>query len=414
MKKVLVIGGGIIGLSCAYYLRRAGCEVTILDPAGGREGASYGNAGFLGPSHYTPLANPKSLRNGLRWMLSPTSPFYIQPVLDKDLIRWGLLFARHANQGHVDRMVKPLSAISHLSHHLFEQWHAAFPEFTFEKAGLIDLFQTEAAWQSAMKELSRARELGVDAVEISREDIAALEPDVEIRAAGGIHMRGDAHTYPPKLMEALLEELRRLGVQILETRATALCPDRNRIRSVQCGGEFHEADEIVLASGFWSQAIAQTAGVDIPLRAGRGYSLTYPLSQLPLRHSLYLNEVSVALTPMNGDKVRVGGTMEIVPVGTPPRMSRIEGILKSAESFLPHTRFPRPKITDAWFGYRPCAADGVPTIGRTRKFDNLTIATGHSMLGLGLAPATGKLVSEIILEQPPSIPIAPFSPDRLS
>ena len=414
MKSVVVVGGGIIGLSCAYYLRQGGCDVIVLDPDGGRVGASYGNAGFIGASHYIPLANPKSMRNALRWMLSPTSPFYIQPRLDDGLIRWGLLFLRHANSAHADRMAKPLSQIGLLSQRLFEEWQATFPKFSYEKDGLIDLYQTEEGLAGAVQEAKRARALGIDAVELSKADIAALEPNVEIQAVGGIHMRSDARTWPPGLMAALLEKLTSMGVPIFEERVTGFHQSGGRITSAVCGANNYDADSFVLAGGIWSRALVKSLGIDIPMQAGRGYSLTYPLTQLPLRHSLYLNEVSVALTPMEEDKVRVGGTMEIVPIGTPPRLGRVRGILASARKFLPKAQFPDPTLEDAWFGYRPCSADGIPYIGRHRKFDNLILATGHSMLGLGLGPATGKLVSEIALNHPPCMDVTPFSPNRFS
>ncbi len=412
MKQVIVVGGGIIGLSSAYYLKQAGFEVTVIDPDGGRVGASYGNAGFIGSSHYIPLSNPSAFSNALRWMLSPTSPFYVQPRLDLSLVEWGLLFMRHANHAHVDRMAKPLADIGLLSQRLFEEWHASFNCFSYEKKGLINLYQTEKGLNSAIEESKRARALGLDAVTVTPADIAKLEPDVELKSIGGVYMRSDAHTYPPRLMAALLKVLQDSGVTFIEERATAFKHEKGRLLSLECGDKSYAADEFVLANGIWAREIAKAIGISIPMHSGRGYSITYPIEQLPLHHPLYLGEVSVALTPMDGDKVRIGGTMEIVPVGTPPRLNRVKGILQSAGRFLPKADFPEPTFKEAWFGYRPCSADGVPYIGRHRSFDNLIIATGHSMLGLGLGPATGKLVTELALNEPTSMDIAPFSPDR--
>ncbi|HWL53242.1 MAG TPA: FAD-dependent oxidoreductase [Chthoniobacteraceae bacterium] len=412
MKQVIVVGGGIIGLSSAYYLKQAGFEVTVLDPDGGRVGASYGNAGFIGSSHYIPLSNPYAFSNAMRWMLSPTSPFYIQPRLSLKLIRWGLLFMRHANATHVDRMAKPLADIGLLSQRLFEEWEKTFGGFSYDKLGLLNLYQTEKGLQSAIEESKRARSLGLDAVEVTPAEIRELEPDVEIKAIGGVFMRSDASTYPPRLMATLLKVVKEQGVRIIEERATDFEIQKGHIVAVKCGDQRHEADHFVLASGVWAEDLAHSIGLSIPMHAGRGYSITYPIEQLPLHHPLYLGEVSVALTPMDGDKVRVGGTMEIVPVGTPPRINRVKGFLSSATRFIPNANFPEPTFKEAWFGYRPCSADGVPYIGRTRSFDNLVIATGHSMLGFGLGPATGKLVCELVQNEPTSMDVTPFSPDR--
>lgn len=412
MKQVIVVGGGIIGLSSAYYLKQAGFDVTVLDPDGGRVGASYGNAGFIGSSHYIPLANSNSLKNAFRWMLSPTSPFYIQPRLDLALVRWGWLFMRHANNSHLDKMAKPLADIGLLSQRLFEEWESLFKGFAYEKKGLINLFQTEKEFRAAVAESKRARALGLDAVEVTPADITKLEPNVKLETIGGVYMRSDAHAYPADVMASLLKAVQETGIKIIEERATAFKYEKGHLVSVECGSKSYTADEFVLANGVWAQEIAKAVGVSIPMHAGRGYSITYPIEQMPLQHPLYLSEVSVALTPMGRDKVRAGGTMEIVPVGTVPRLNRVKGILNSANKFLTDIKFPEPTFDDAWFGYRPCSADGVPYIGRTKAYDNLIIATGHSMLGFGLGPATGKLVSEIAAGEETSMDIAPFSPDR--
>lgn len=412
MKKVIVIGGGIIGLSSAYYLHEAGFEVTVIDPHGGKVGASYGNAGFIGSSHYVPLSNPGAFQNALRWMLSPTSPFYIQPSLNPSLIRWGLLFMQHATEAHVERLSKPLADIGLLSQRLFEELQAKIKCFDYEKKGLINMYQTEAGLKKAAAEVDKARSLGLDAVVVDRAELSRLEPNVDFKAIGGVYMRSDAHSYPPRVMAALLEVVRASGIQIVEETATAFRHHKGHLTAIECGTKSYSADEYVLANGVWSREIARDIGITIPMMPGRGYSITYPIQQLPLQHPLYLGEASVALTPMDGDKVRIGGTMEIVPLGTPPRINRVKGILKSANRFFPDVKFPEPTFNEAWFGYRPCSADGVPYIGRHRAYDNLIIATGHAMLGFGLGPATGKLVTELAQREPTSIDLAPFAPDR--
>lgn len=413
MKKVIVIGGGISGLCSAYYLHEAGFDVTILDPHGGKVGASYGNAGFIGSSHYVTLSNPGAFKNALRWMLSPTSPFYIQPSLNPALIRWGLLFMQHATKAHVDRSAKPLADIGLLSQRLFEELHDKIGGFDYDKKGLINLYQTEAGLKKAVAEVERARSLGIDAVVIDKAEVKALEPNVDAKAIGGVFMRSDASTYPPKLMAALLKTIRALGIPIIEEAATGLQTDRNRrITAVECGEKCYSADEYILANGIWSREMARDIGIALPMMPGRGYSITYPIEQLPIQHPLYLGELSVALTPMDGDKVRIGGTMEITSIGTPPRINRVKGFLNSANQFFPDVKFPEPTFKEAWFGYRPCSADGIPYIGRHRAFDNLIIATGHAMLGLGLGPATGKLVTELAQKEPTSIDLTPFLPDR--
>ena len=413
MKRAIVIGGGIIGLSSAYYLRKAGWDVAILDRHSGKEGASYGNAGYIGPSHYTPLANPKAFKNALKWMLSPTSPFYVHPSLSLSLIDWGMKFMANATLQHVRDSARPLIDIALLSQKLYEEWHAEFLPFPYEKKGLIEVYQTEASFLSAAAHAkSSCSNYGLEMEAINRSDLERLEPEVTMNVAGGVHVLTDAHTYPPRLMATLLEQLRQMDVKMIAAEATSFTTSGGRIVEVQTPERPYEADLFVLAAGAWSRELGRSAGIEVPMVAGRGYSITYPHTVCPLRHPLYLGEASVAVTPMDGDKVRIGGTMEIVPKGTPPRMARVRGILESAHRFLPQNRFPNARPEDVWYGYRPCSADGLPYIGRSLERKNLIVATGHSMLGLSLGPATGKLVTEIAEEAPHSVGLAPFDPNR--
>ncbi len=147
---------------------------------------------------------------------------------------------------------------------------------------------------------------------------------------------------------------------------------------------------------------------------GRGYSVTLEDSPYKINHPAVLIEGRVALTPMDGNKIRFGGTMEITSTQTPPRMARVEGILNAVESFFPEFKVPMPSVDKIWYGYRPCSADGLPYLGRTKKWKNVVFATGHAMVGLSLGAGTGKIVSEIINEEPCSMNIAPFDPDRFS
>lgn len=412
MSTAVIIGGGIIGLSTAYYLRKEGWEVTVLDRHEGLEGASYGNAGFIGSSHYTPLANPKAFNNAIKWMLSPTSPFYVHPSPSLSLIDWGLKFMAAATPQHVLNSMRPLAEIGILSQQLYQEWHAEFPTFDYEKKGLIEIYQTQAGYESAAAHTKTAAAFGLEMHPISAAELAALEPDVPFKAYGGVNVVTDAHTYPPKLMRALIARVREMGVKIVKTEATSFTPYGNRIVDLQTKDQPLEADIYVLAAGAWSRELGDSAGIKIPMASGRGYSMTLPHAVCPLRHPIYLGEAAVAVTPMDGDKVRVGGTMEITPMSTPPRMARVHGILNSARRYMPGREFPEPTEENVWYGYRPCSADGVPYIGRSSRMENLLIATGHAMLGFGLGPATGKLITELAIGAKPSMDLAPFSPSR--
>jgi D-amino-acid dehydrogenase len=145
---------------------------------------------------------------------------------------------------------------------------------------------------------------------------------------------------------------------------------------------------------------------------GRGYSITLENSPYYLNHPAVLMEGRVAITPMDGNKIRFGGTMEVVPIKTPPRYQRVEGILNAVKRFLPEFDIAMPPAEKIWYGYRPCSADGLPYIGRIKKFNNVVVATGHAMIGLSLGAGTGKLVGEIVDETKSSIDMKPFEVER--
>lgn len=415
--KVVIIGGGIIGLSSAYYLQQSGHEVTVLDQTDMTNNCSYGNAGYVCPSHFIPLATPGIVKQGLKWMLDSRSPFYVQPRLSWSLIDWGLKFMRSATPEKVERAAVPLRDIALISKKMYEEW-ARLPQFQFayEEKGLLEIFQTQSGGDHAKHALEKAHELGLtDTVLLNKEQLQELEPRARINALGAVHFQCDAHLYPNKLMQQLLTDLKQKGVRLQGNEAvTGFENHGGQITLVKTAKDNYEADAVVIASGSWSREVAAKMNVNIPLVGGRGYSVTLEDSPYKINHPAVLIEGRVALTPMDGNKIRFGGTMEITSTNTPPRMSRVEGVLRAVETFFPDFKVPMPSIDKVWYGYRPCSADGLPYIGRTQKWPNVVMATGHAMVGLSLGAGTGKLVSEILNEEELSMNMTPFNPDRFN
>lgn len=413
--KVVVIGGGIVGLSSAYYLQQSGHEVTVIDKTDMSSNCSYGNAGYVCPSHFVPLATPGIVKQGLKWMWNSRSPFYVQPRLSWSLIDWGMKFMKVATPEHVERSAIPLRDIAIISKKMYEDW-TALPQFRFayERKGLLEIFQTDTGGDHAKHMLEKAHELGLtDTVLLSKEQLDALEPQTRILAKGAVHFQCDAHLYPNKLMQQLLADLRQKGVRLLgNEEVTGFENSQGSITKVKTAKAVYDADAIVLSSGSWSRELAAKMDLKIPLVAGRGYSVTLEDSPYKLNHPAVLIEGRVALTPMDGNKIRFGGTMEITATDTPPRMSRVKGVLEAVERFFPDFTIPMPTMDKVWYGFRPCSADGLPYLGRTAKWKNVVVATGHAMVGLSLGAGTGKIVSEILNEEKLSMDIAPFNPDR--
>lgn len=413
--KITIIGGGIIGLSSAWFLINEGHEVTVIDKTDMRNNCSYGNAGYVCPSHFVPLATPGIVTQGLKWMWNAKSPFYVQPRLDLNLIKWGWKFMQVATEQQVEKAAVPLRDIALLSQYWYEQWDQsnAF-DFSYEHKGLLEIFKTEKGRDKCKILCDRAHELGLlDTTMLTHDELQLLEPQTEIDALGAIFFKCDAHLYPNKLMLQLLEILAQKGVNLVkEEEVIGFEKQGKKITAVNTTKANYPTDEVVLSSGSWSRELAAKLKMDLLLMPGRGYSITLEDSPYRINHPSVLVEGRVALTPMDGNKIRFGGTMEITSTKTPPRMNRVEGIIDAVKTVYPQFDIAMPTNEKIWYGYRPCSADGLPYIGRAKQWDNLIIATGHAMVGLSLGAGTGKLVAEIVEGTALSMDISPFHPNR--
>lgn len=412
--KAIIVGGGIIGLSSAWFLKQSGWDVTIIDKGDFTNNCSYGNAGYVCPSHFVPMAAPGIIQQGIKWMLNAKSPFYVKPRLNMELISWGLKFMKSATAAHVEKSAIPLRDIALLSKSLYDNW-AADPAFSFayESKGLLEMFQLPENEAHAHHTVEAAAKLGLDAAVLSAAEVEALEPQTKLNIKGAIHFKCDAHLHPGKLMRLLNEKLLANNVQFIKNEEVIdFEKSGSSIKTVVTKNNRYPADLVVLSAGSWSSGVASRLQVKIPMVGGRGYSVTLEDALYKLNYPAILTEGRVAITPMDGNKIRFGGTMEITSLNAPPNRNRVKGILESVKRFLPEFDIPFPKEQDIWYGYRPCSADGLPYIGRLSHVKNCIVATGHSMLGLSLGPATGKLVSEIANEASPSMNIAAFTPER--
>jgi D-amino-acid dehydrogenase len=410
MSKVLIIGGGIVGLTSAYYLQKKGYEVTILDKGDITDNCSFGNAGMIVPSHFVPLAAPGMIKQGIRWMFDSKSPFYVRPSVNANLINWGLKFMKHATAKHVSQSAEPLRDLSLLSKKLYEGL-AKEPDFDFELTnnGILAFYKTEKAGEEEAHLAARAIELGLDMAVLTADECLALQPDLKLDVLGAVHYRCDAHLYPTKLMNALLKYLTNNGVKIERGKEVDKIETAgNRIMKVFTGNQAWEADQYVIATGSWSPAVAKMADIKISLMPGKGYSFMEPEPQNRLTIPALLCEARVAITPMNG-QIRYGGTMELDKINNRINMQRVKGIVESVPAYFPDLKPAIPAEKDIWYGFRPSSPDGLPYIGRSEKRENLVIATGHGMMGLSLGPATGLLVSQIVAGMATDLKLEPFA-----
>jgi D-amino-acid dehydrogenase len=412
----IIIGGGIIGLSTAFYLVNAGHAVTIIEKGDLNDNCSFGNAGYVCPSHFVPLAAPGIVWQGLKWMFNNQSPFYVKPSLNSALINWGINFMKSANQKNVDNGAKPLAEIALLSQSEYINWRTILGDnFGYEHKGMLEVFQSENMANHAHETVNKAKELGLDVSLINKTELQNLEPNLKINGIGALHFKCDAHLNPNLLMNQLINYLKNKGVRFINNEEVAKFEKQDRkISKITTNRNSYLVDNVVIATGSWSREIAKLVNINIPLMPGRGYSLTLDNSKYKLIHPIILSEGRVALTPFQNGTLRIGGTMEIVSTDTNPNFNRVNGILKSVKNFIPEMAIERPDDKNIWHGYRPCSADGMPYIGKSKKYENLVVATGHSMMGLSLGPGTGKLVAEILDDKQTSMQVKAFDIERFS
>ena len=413
-KQVLIIGAGVIGLSTAYYAARRGHRVVVLDRGTiEKENCSYGNAGLVVPSHFVPLAAPGMVAQGLKWMLKPDSPFYVKPRFDRDLLGWGFKFWRAANAGHVSRSAPVLRDLNLASRACFEELAGLTDNaFGFEKKGLLCLCKTVHRLEEEARTAAQARQLGLNVEVLTAKQATELDPHLRMEIVGAVYFRDDCHLTPARFMAALKQQLVKLGVTLQwESELTGWRLKGNSIEAVRTrNGEF-TADEYVLCTGSWSPVVARELRLIFPMQAGKGYSLTLPTPrQLPAIPAI-LTEARLAVTPM-GSSLRFGGTMEIAGFNETINPVRVQGIINSVPKYYPDFTTQDFDGIKPWCGLRPCSPDGLPYVGRTARYTNLSIATGHAMMGLSLGPITGKLMAEILSGERPSNEIRLLDPDR--
>lgn len=412
---IIIIGGGIAGLCSAYYLLKAGWKVSLIDDGDLKDNCSYGNAGMIVPSHFTPLAAPGIVAQGIKWLFNSKSPFYVKPSLSLGLLSWSLNFMKHANKKHVERSAPHLRDLNLLSSDLYSEMDAndSF-DFDLRHKGILMLYKTDKAAEEEAHLAAQAQSLGLDVGVLTREEVQKLEPQSTLDVKGAVHYRCDSHLYPQALMQQLIAYISHHGALIHEhTTISGFEISKGKITAVLAKDRKFTADKVVMTGGAWLPELAKKAGLKVSVMPGKGYSFMHSPHEQVLQHPSLLLEARVAVTPMNG-QIRFGGTMELAAVNSEVNMKRLQGIVEAIPQYYPDLKVNIPEKKDVWYGFRPCSPDGLPYLGYSKRVSNLIVAGGCGMMGLSLGPAVGKVVSELADEARPSANISLFEPDRFN
>lgn len=410
-KKIIIIGGGVIGLACAHYLIEKGAHVTIIERDEIGMGSSHGNCGLLCFSDIIPLCSPGTVTNELIKAVKGCSPLYIKPAMDMGLMIWLLKFALNCNKSHMDTGSRAKYDILTYSVPLFEALLASNDmACDYEHKGLLMVFKDRKNFESYESANRLYEPYNLAARRIDKEELHTLEPALSNDMAGAWLNPADRHLRPDMLMTAWRNALVQKGVIIEEGCA---CKDfeikGNTITGVNTEKGRFTADAFVLAAGAWTPRTLGQLKLNLPIQPGKGYSITMDRPGICPAHPCSLAERKMVVTPWKSG-YRLGGTMEFSGHNDTLNPKRLGRLISGAREYLKEP-MGRP-VVEQWAGLRPMACDDVPIIDRAGRHDNLVIAAGHGMLGLTLATGTGKIVSDMIYGQKPEINISPFGISR--
>jgi len=409
---VLILGGGVIGLACAYYLLKSGATVRILEQGTPGCGSSHGNCGTITPSHAAPLAMPGMLGVALRSMLRADAPLYLNPRLDGPRLRWLLGFARRCNWRDFERAAQARSAILQRSRGLLanlvrdEQFDCEFGE-----EGELYVYRDPHAFQADERHHAQVLDrLGVAVERLRGDEVEAREPALKPGVAGGLFHPGDARLRPDRFAAELAQRVLAMGGTIESgARIDRFGMQGDRIDHVRTTRGVFRGERIVMALGAWSPLVAQPLGLRLPMQPGKGYSITYSRPTLAPRHALVLREAAVCVTTWESG-FRLGSTMEFSGYAEGLNRTRLDALRRGAAQGL---HVPEgPELKEEWWGWRPMSVDEVPIIGPSSRWSNLTLATAHGMLGVSMSAATGELVASMLRGGTPAIDPAPYAPAR--
>ncbi len=410
VSRVCVIGAGIIGLCCARELRARGCDVVVVDPGTHEAAASRSNAGGLAYSEVVPLASPGVLRKAPGWLLDPTGPLAIRPGHLPAYAPWLWHFWRASRRRAVSQSAAALASINRLSAELApELYGAAGLSAAQHRVGALHLYETEAEFQRARDGWDLRARHGIAFRHIEGAELRQREPELSPAFTKATLIDDWILVSDPfQVVAAIAALCRESGVVFQRGAVRDLADEGERIRLILEGGEDGLADAAVIAAGAWSGGLAAGCGEALPLEAERGYNTTIPNPNIRLSGELIFGEHGFVASPLEPG-LRIGGAAEFAGLDTPPNYARAAAMLEKANRFLPRLR---AEGGIQWMGNRPSLPDSLPVIGRARYPKAVFHAFGHGHLGLTQAPATGRLIAELVCGQPPAIDLEPFRAAR--
>ncbi|HXV76791.1 MAG TPA: FAD-dependent oxidoreductase [Candidatus Polarisedimenticolaceae bacterium] len=410
-RHTVIVGGGIVGLSSAYFLARRGERVTVVERDTPGRGASSGNAGILALGH-PPLPHPNAFRQIRRLLFRKTNPLYIAPRADPELLRWLWSFRRACARERFEHSMELLARMGWAAGECIRRLVADEGiDCEYSPSGWLEVFRTRQAMDRARRTADLLRRHGYTVTALDGDALRQREPAFRDEVVGAMHYEDSAFAHPAKLMVGLADRVRKLGVDFLtEAEVVRITLRSSRFTGVELAdGQRIDADRAVLAAGAWTTPLARSIGVRVPMQAGKGYHLELRATAHRPSTTCVLAETFVAVTPLDGG-LRLAGTVELAGLDLTLNRRRLAMLPRGAADYL--RGIDRAELGGSWCGLRPMTADGLPVLGWAPGVEGVFVATGHAMMGFLLGPLSGKLVAEAIVDGRMSLDAPELAPAR--
>ena len=413
---IMILGSGVIGTSCAWYLSQAGHQVTVIDRQSGPAlETSFANAGEVSPGYSAPWAGPGVPVKAIKWMLMHHSPLVIWPMLDWAMWRWGAAMLRNCTEARYainqSRMVRLAEYRRDCLRDLRAQTGISYDERT---QGTLQLFRTQKQLDGTAKDIEVLQQYGVPFELLDRAGYIGAEPalaHVQHKFVGALRLPGDETGDCFLFTNRLAEMARAAGVQFrFGERIERIRSDGQRITGVQCASGELRADSYLVALGSYSPQVLNPLGIRIPVYPVKGYSITVPIDDAAhAPESTIMDETHKVAVTRLGSRIRVGGTAELAGYNLSLRPARRKTLNHVLTDLFPGAA----DVTKAefWTGLRPMTPDGTPVVGGC-AYPNLYLATGHGTLGWTMAAGTGRVIADLMSGRPTEISLDGLTVDR--
>lgn len=408
----IVVGAGHIGIACAHYLQKDGYDVTVIDRSTVGGACSRANCGFLVPSHVLPLTAPEAIWTGMKSLLQPKAAFRVKPQMRAALYRWMFEFGRRCTKR---QMLETGSVLKEILDASMVEYETLLSDpamdCEWQDNGMLFVFRNQDDLQEfGRTDATLADEYGLAASYIAGDELVRFEPALLDDLAGAYYYESDSHLRPDRLNTVWSGRLEKDGVGFVENcRVDAVETLADKVTGLFTPQGKMTADHYVFAAGAWSSNFAESLGCKIPVEPGKGYSVTMTQPEIMPSHPMLIPEKHIGITPFESG-YRIASMMEFAGFDESIPRARIQQLKDSA---VPYLKTPEgPVEEDTWYGWRPMTWDSLPIIGRVPGLSNALLATGHNMLGLSLAPLTGKAIADLVAERPTELPIDALSPTR--